>query len=104
MSVTTSPQSFQRLCSQIDQALAQENWEALTSLDAQCRQALKAAGEGQALSERLQSDPALGQALIELQHSYQALVNRCQQHRDDLREELVRTRQAGKAARAYSQT
>ncbi|WP_426417596.1 flagellar protein FliT [Aestuariirhabdus sp. LZHN29] len=103
MPASTTATQLEDLCQQIRGALSQENWEALSGLDDQCRKALVAVGDEQVLKARLQDEPELAQALLELQQSYGALVDRCRQHRDNLREELTKARRGGQAARAYTQ-
>ncbi|RRJ84998.1 flagellar protein FliT [Aestuariirhabdus litorea] len=101
--MSTSHTFFLSLSQQIQRALQEGDWEVLSQLDSQCRTALQAVGEGGLLAQRLRDDPDLGQALLDLQSSYQTLLERCQQERDQLRSELSQARLGGQASRAYTQ-
>ncbi|KJH80953.1 flagellar protein FliT [Pseudomonas sp. KSR10] len=77
-------------------AMAQQDWTAISVLDLQCRQVVEAA-----MVEPREDEPALRQRLQELVNLYQELVVTCQTEQRRVADELLQLNQSQRNANVY---
>jgi flagellar protein FliT len=77
-------------------ALAQQDWTAISVLDLQCRQVVEAV-----MVEPREDDSAIRQRLQELVGLYRELVATCQAEKQRVAEELIQLNQSQQGANIY---
>ncbi|QLF94556.1 flagellar protein FliT [Pseudomonas sp. ABC1] len=77
-------------------ALEHEDWEAIGTLDLQCRQVVE-----EAMREPQRDDPLTREYLQQLQALYRELVSRCQSERQRLAAELTQVNQSKQGVKVY---
>ncbi len=77
-------------------AMAQQDWTAISVLDLQCRQVVEAA-----MIEPRQDDSTIRQRLQELVALYQELVAACQAEKRRVADELIQLNQSQQGANIY---
>lgn len=80
----------------LHEALAQQDWTAISTLDLQCRQVVEAA-----LSQPREDEAALRLHLEELIELYRELVTTCQAEQKRIAEELTQLNQSKQGAQLY---
>ncbi|MBA1184903.1 flagellar protein FliT [Stutzerimonas nitrititolerans] len=89
-------QSITALKASLQEALAQQDWEAMGELDRQCRALVAEAAVGDA-----SGDPALREQLEELSRLYVVLQQAARTERDRVASELTRLNQSKQVNQAY---
>ncbi|MCQ4320926.1 flagellar protein FliT [Stutzerimonas stutzeri] len=77
-------------------AMAQQDWTAISVLDLQCRQVVEAA-----MVEPREDDSAIRQRLQELVCLYRELVSACQSEKQRVADELIQLNQSQQGANIY---
>jgi len=77
-------------------AMAQQDWTAISALDLQCRQVVEAA-----MAEPLEDEQSLRQQLHELMDLYRELVASCQAEKQRVAGELIQLKQSQQGANVY---
>lgn len=77
-------------------AMAQQDWTAISVLDLQCRQVVEAV-----MVEPREDEPALRQRLQELVNLYHELVTSCQAEQRRVADELIQLNQSQRNANVY---
>lgn len=80
----------------LDNALAEQDWEAIARLDLECRQHVDAA-----MQEPLDDDSDLKRSLERLLLLYRALVQQVTLQRQGMAEEIIRVNRSHKGAKVY---
>ncbi|MCQ2031151.1 flagellar protein FliT [Stutzerimonas zhaodongensis] len=77
-------------------AMAQQDWTAISVLDVQCRQVVEAA-----MVEAREDDSTIRQRLQDLVNLYQELVAACQAEKRRVADELIQLNQSQQGANIY---